>query len=244
MSWQTLMAAARSVGQLLNPEIWSRLWRMTGKSIRRRHMPTIREPVFVLLNGHPGAGKTTLCRVHPLLSRFAQFDCDRFHILLAEYWPELFQPHATHPELRFRRSVLIALGMVMVLWRFRHRHEAVVCDFVNYNPWRRRILLTLMRSFGYRCVIIWVDCEQSVRTSRLLADPGRQTQAAREGIQRLIHFEVRSGHGPAQAQEGETYIHYRSHTMRPEQLDLSSLLPGQVLTTSNAPIRLAESPTL
>lgn len=208
-----------TIGFVLNPMVWWRLTRALDMAMIQPQQPSS-ERVFVLLTGHPGVGKTTLCRQHPVLSRFIHFHCDVFHNRLAVEWPILFGEERWRRSVVFQRSILMTAGIVLACWQAAQRNQPMVCDFVNYNHWRRHIALTVMKFLGYRRVIIWAECNQEVRVKRLRSDPERQAPHLVAELPQLIDFAVAPGQGPAKAHEAETFIHYQSHLMRPEDLDL------------------------
>lgn len=217
MIWRATVALVFLTRFFLRWRNWEQLHHVATRSLRRYRTDIWPTKVFVLLTGHPGSGKTTLCRSHPVLSRCIHFDGDRLHELIARQWPNLF---LQSNDRGVERGVIIAVGMLLGFWTVSKRPQAVVYDYVNYHPWRRQIALSAMKARGYYRVIIWADCKQGERTVRLQSDPGRQSSTAKAGLDRLINFKVRLGHGPPQSNEADVFIHYRSHVLRPEELRL------------------------
>lgn len=218
MLWEWLLGCIRTLHLLTSPSQLRYLRRIARDAIRYHDVP-LHQRTFVLLAGLPGAGKTTLCRRHPVLRHFAHFECDRLGLGIIRQWPWLVAGPSVS-LLRIPRSLVLAAGVLMVFGRFARTHEAFTCDHVNCN-WNRRVMMIwLARLLGYRVVIVQIDCPQAIRAQRIRTDPSRQRLYTPVQVEQSIQLPKLKRLQPPSPSEGDVYVWYQSDQLLPEQLVL------------------------
>lgn len=181
IGWWSYMFGSRTAYQLA--EISAEIFDISGAFADH-------DKKFVMLVGFSKSGKHTFLKNHPSINRYFSVNTDTIHRLLNQQFQALQDDQTSSGSgfwLRQYYTRIIRRGLTRNAFK---KNIDVASDSCNLRKSQRKILLSQAKKFGYRTIIIWIQCDEQELLRRLDSADRKLRENGKQPAWRGLYFKI------------------------------------------------------